>query len=115
MAALVAQIIKNLPVMQQTWVQSLGQEYSLEKNMHSDRRKYTLVFFPGESHGHGSLAGYSPCHRITKRQIRLNNEALTHMCVCIYIYIPQNLQSKSCMMPNTCGNYYKKGTFLYCW
>ena len=29
----VAQLVKNLPAMQKTWVQSLGQEYPLEKGM----------------------------------------------------------------------------------
>ena len=28
-----AQMVKNLPAMQETWVQSLGQEVSLEKRM----------------------------------------------------------------------------------
>ena len=32
-ASLVAQIVKNLPVMQETWVQSLGREDPLEKGM----------------------------------------------------------------------------------
>ena len=32
-ASLVAQRVKNLPVMQETWVQSLGQEDPLEKEM----------------------------------------------------------------------------------
>ena len=32
-ASLVAQTVKNLPVMQETWVQSLGQEDPLEKEM----------------------------------------------------------------------------------
>ena len=32
-ASLVAQMVKNLPAMQETWVQSLGQEDSLEKEM----------------------------------------------------------------------------------
>ena len=31
--SLVAQVVKNLPAMQETWVQSLGQEDSLEKGM----------------------------------------------------------------------------------
>ena len=31
--SLVAQMIKNLPVMQETWVRSLGQEVPLEKEM----------------------------------------------------------------------------------
>ena len=30
---LVAQVVKNLPAMQETWVQSLGQENPLEKEM----------------------------------------------------------------------------------
>ena len=33
MGTLVAQMIKNLPEMQETWVQSLGWEESLEKKM----------------------------------------------------------------------------------
>ena len=33
LASLVAQMVKNLPTMQETWVQSLGQEDPLEKGM----------------------------------------------------------------------------------
>ena len=33
MASLVAQMVKNLPAMQETWVQSLGGEDSLEKGL----------------------------------------------------------------------------------
>ena len=32
-SSLVAQMVKNLPVMQETWVQSLGQEDPLEEGM----------------------------------------------------------------------------------
>ena len=32
-ASLVAQLVKNLPAVQETWVQSLGQEDPLEKGM----------------------------------------------------------------------------------
>ena len=32
-ASLVAQLVKNLPAMQETWVQFLGQEEPLEKEM----------------------------------------------------------------------------------
>ena len=32
-ASLVAQLVKNMPVMQETWVQFLGQEDALEKEM----------------------------------------------------------------------------------
>ena len=48
-------MVKNLPAMQETRVQSLGWEDPLEKEMAT-----TLVFLPGESHGQRSLAGYSP-------------------------------------------------------
>ena len=59
-ASLVAQMVKNLPPMQETPVQYLGQEDALEKEM------VTLppIFLPGESHGQRSLVGYSPwCHK----------------------------------------------------
>ena len=46
---------KNLSAMQETWVQSLGQENALEKGMAT-----TPVFLPGEFHGQRILAGYSP-------------------------------------------------------
>ena len=54
-ASLVAQSVKNLPAMRETWVQSLGQEDSLEKGVtvHSS-------ILPGESHGQRSLESYSP-------------------------------------------------------
>ena len=42
--------------MQETRVQSLGQENALEKGMAT-----TPVFLPGEFHGQGCLVGYSPC------------------------------------------------------
>ena len=37
-ASLVAQLVKNLPAMQETWVQSLGWEDSLEKGKATDTR-----------------------------------------------------------------------------
>ena len=50
-----AQMVKNLPAMQGTQVQSLGWEDPLEEG-----KTTTPVFLPGESHGQGSLVGYSP-------------------------------------------------------
>ena len=47
-AFLVAQMVKNLPIMQETQVQSLGQEWPP-----------TPVFMPGEFHGQRSLVGHS--------------------------------------------------------
>ena len=44
-ASLVAQMVKNLPAMWETWVRSLGWEDPLEKE-----RLPTSVFWPGEFH-----------------------------------------------------------------
>ena len=54
-ASLVAQAVKNTPVMQKTWVRSLGRKDPLEKGMstHSE-------FLAGEAHGQRSLDCYSP-------------------------------------------------------
>ena len=56
--SLVAQMVKRLPTMWETWVQSLGWEDLLEKEMatHSS-------ILPGKSHGRRSLVGYSPWGR----------------------------------------------------
>ena len=46
-------MVKNLPVMQKTWVLSLGLDDSLEKEM-----QLSPVFLPGKFHRQRSLAGY---------------------------------------------------------
>ena len=55
-AFLLAQMVKNPPTMQETWVQFLGWEDLLEKGMGT----HTSFIAMGESHGQRSLAGYSP-------------------------------------------------------
>ena len=55
-ATLVSQMVKNLPAMQETRVQSLGQEDLLEKGMATT----TPIFLPGKFRGLRSLVGYSP-------------------------------------------------------
>ena len=54
-ASLVAQRLKRLPAMQETWVRSLGQEDPWKRKWQP-----TPVFLRGESHGQRSLVGYSP-------------------------------------------------------
>ena len=54
-ASLVAQIVMNLPAMQETWVQSLGGEDPLEKEMATH-----CNILAWEFHEHGRLVGYSP-------------------------------------------------------
>ena len=51
---LVAQMVKNLPEIQETWVQSLGWEDLLEKGVATEE------FLPGKFHGQRRLVGYSP-------------------------------------------------------
>ena len=76
-------MVKNLPAVQETWVQSLGWEDPLEKEMvtHSS-------ILPGGSHGQRSLVGYSPwsCTKLDK------TEQLTLPCVS-----PSKVQSVSCL------------------
>ena len=54
--SLVAQTVKHLPTMRETWVQSLGREDLLEKEMAT----HASILLPGKSHGWRSLVGYSP-------------------------------------------------------
>ena len=58
-ASLMAQRLKCLPAMQETWVRSPG------SGRFPWRRKWqpTPIFLPGESHGRRSLVGYSPWDR----------------------------------------------------
>ena len=53
-ASLVAEMVKNLPAVQETQVQSLGQEDPLEKGIAT-----TPIFLPGKSQGQRSLVDYS--------------------------------------------------------
>ena len=66
-----AQRLKRLPAMWETWIQSLVGKIPW-------RRKWqpTLVFLPGESHGQRSLVGYSP--KDPKSQTQLSDRACMH-------------------------------------
>ena len=54
-ASLVAQMAKNLPAVQETWVLSQVRKIPWRREWQS-----TPVFLPGEFHGQRSLAGCSP-------------------------------------------------------
>ena len=74
-ASLVAQAVKNLPAMQETWVPSLGQEDSLEKRMatHSSSLAWRIPWTeePGglQSMGSQSQTQLSDSHFHLKSQI----------------------------------------------
>ena len=65
---MVALMVKNLPVMQETWVRSLGQEDSLQKQMATHSR----ILFPKEFHRQRSLMGYTG-HEVSKSQTQLSD------------------------------------------
>ena len=70
-ASLVAQLVKNLPAMQETWVQSLGWEDSLEKGKDTHS-----LFWPVEFHGLYSPWGCKEsdtieCLLLTSPQLRV--------------------------------------------
>ena len=72
-------MVKNLPVMQETWVQSLGQEDPLEKEMTTH---YSIL--PGESHRQQSLGGYCPRdpeELDTTEQLTSNLNNLRSICI----------------------------------
>ena len=72
------QMVNNLPTMQKTWVQSLGQEDLLEKGWQP-----TPVFLPGESHGQKSMVDYSPwvCKELdTTERLTLSHSQI----MCLY-------------------------------
>ena len=64
--ALVVQMVKNLPAMQETQVHSLGRENPLEKQIAT--HSYILAW---KIHGQRRLVGYSPW--ITKSQTQLSH------------------------------------------
>ena len=55
-ASQVAQLVKNLPAMQEMWVRFLGREDPLEKEMATHSNSFAWR----KSHGQRSLAGYRP-------------------------------------------------------
>ena len=71
---MVAQMVKNLPATQETWVQSLGWEDPLEEEMITHSR-----FLPGASHGQRSLVGYSPWDRKELDMTKQLSTAQHHM------------------------------------
>ena len=76
-ASLVAQMVKSLPSMQETWVQSLSREDLLEKEMviHSS-------ILAGKSHGWRSLASHSPWGL---KELD-TTERLTHTCLLMRVF-----------------------------
>ena len=62
-----AQVVKNLPTMRETWVRSLGWEDSLERKWQP-----TPVFLPRKSHGRRSLV-QATVYGVTESRARLSD------------------------------------------
>ena len=56
-----AQMVKNLPAVWETWVRFLGWEDPLKKELAT-----LLVFLPGESHGQRSLVDHGVAKSLTE-------------------------------------------------
>ena len=70
-----AQLVKNLPGIQEMQVQSLGQEEPLEEDIAA-----TPVFSSGEFHAQGSLLG------VSKSQTRLKQlSSSSTMCLALFL------------------------------
>ena len=74
-----AQVGKNLPAVQETQVQILGQEAPLE----DWKWQPAPVYLPGKSHGQKSLAGYSPSGC---RKSAMTEHTWTCTCMQLYMY-----------------------------
>ena len=106
-----AEMVKNLSAVWETWVWSLGQADPLEKGMQP-----TPVFLPGESHGQRSLAGYSPWdHKeldttewLTHTQARLSSSWLS------YVFHPfkADLMSETFLVSFLYINKYSTGSII---
>ena len=73
---LVAQLVKNLPAVWETGVQSLCRKFLWRRELIT-----TPVFWPGEFNGQRSLAGYSPwgCKEV---ELIVNGQWLNRVCLC---------------------------------
>ena len=81
LASLLAQMVKNLPAMQETWVRSRVGKIPCRR-----RWQPTPVLLPGESHGQRSLTGYSPgsCKESDMtEQLTLSLHIHLNICDCI--------------------------------
>ena len=67
-ASLVAQTVKNLPAMQETWVWSLDWEDPLEKGTHGDPLQ-----FSGLENSMDRRASWATVHGVTKSQTQLTD------------------------------------------
>ena len=89
-----SQVVKNLPAMQETQVQSLGWKSPWKRKWQP-----TLVFLPGKSHLQRSLAGYNPRgHKEldTTEQLNVHANACTYKDTHTHIFLPWEEEKNMC-------------------
>ena len=74
-ASLVAQLVKNLPAIQETWVRSLDWEVPLEKG-----KAPTPVFWPGEFHGLYSPWGCKELNTAEQLSLSYEHNSCSEFC-----------------------------------
>ena len=101
--SLVDQVIKNLPVMQETWVQFLVGKIPWRREWQP-----TPVFLPGEFHGQRNLAGYRPWgHKQLDMTewltLSLKLNLYPSLCWCTLRLLPYPGYCKQCCNEHECG------------
>ena len=97
--SLVAQMVKRLPTMQETQVQSLSQEDPLEKGMATHSSVHAW-----KSHGPRSLVGYSPgAHKESDTSLSLSLYVYIYIYIYIYVhYIYMQMCISMCILICIC-------------
>ena len=110
--SLVVQMVKNPPAMQQTQVQSLGQEDPLEKGMatHSSVLTWGIPWMeePGGLQSMGSQSRTrlgNQAHTHVCRYVRMCVYVCVCICVCMYVMrLPRRLSEEGVNLPASSGN-----------
>ena len=89
MASLVTEMVKNLPAMQETWVQSLGQEVPLEKGMatHSSNLAWGMLWIE-EPGGLQSMGSQKVRHNWATNNFSFILKMVPNfmqICLCLYL------------------------------
>ena len=104
-----AQMVKNLSVIWETWVPSLGWEDPWRKAWQP-----TPVFLPGESHGQRSLAGYSPWGLKDMTEVTKNTHVLIpdiHCAIFTFMHWRRKWQPTPVFLP---GESQGQGSLVGC-
>ena len=84
--SLVAQMVKNLPAMQETWVRSLGWEDALEKEMatHSSILAWRILWTEEPGGPRPMDSQLYVTKQLTHTHTHTHNAIYNHNCSCVY-------------------------------